>query len=239
MIQLIKNDISTGRYHLISFLLYIPFIVSIMIMAMIKDHGGILSGFFLFVFISFCSAAGFIPSMVDSTGNGDVLRVSMPVRRHTLVLARYAASFLAAMAACLTGFAVSFAAVAVFHIDDPVLRRLLHIRGMAGLTAAVLIFVSYGLPFWFRYAERNPIIKALFAPALLLLAFEGMNQLSIAPNSTLYRILEYLTTVLNKVRDWIFGSGISHPLITILVILGIITLFSLGSSIMFYRKRDI
>ncbi|MBN2414507.1 ABC-2 transporter permease [bacterium] len=239
MIQLIKNDLSTGRYYLIMVYLYILFLISAMITALVKDTGGMLAGIFLFVFIAVSGASGFIAPLVDSTGKGDVLRVSLPVRRYTLVLARYISSFIVAVAACMTGFAVIFTAVTLFHIDDPVLHLLLSVRGMTGLTAAVLLLISYGLPFWFKYAELNPIFRALVAPGVLLLCIQGAGQLRAVRNGALQRIMELLTLVQNNVRDWIFGMGVSHPLNTVLAVLCAIVLLSLGSSIVFYRKRDI
>jgi len=239
MIKLIKSDFSAGRYFVFSVFIYIPFIVSIMIMAMLDDFAGIVTSFFLLMLIALCTASGYVFSFNEALHNGEQLFASLPLTRTRLVLARYLSSLLLAGLAWFAGIGTMFAAVRIFDVHDPVLDILISSRGAVGLFSVIVILISYGLPFYYRYRHRNPILKAAMTPIIFFVVTELINQAASFQQGIWKFHLEYITSILNGIKGWIFGTGYSHPLMILGCTVCVAVILSLTASIRFFKKRDI
>jgi len=239
MIRLIKKDFSVGRYYILGIVVIIPFVTGVAIMAMISDYGRIFAGLLLLILIGLCTLSGFLFIAIDSDCDREALFVSLPLARSTLVIARYLSSFL--LATCGLGIALLTVLIAItfFGIHDPVLKMMISGSGIVGLLSVILIGVSYGLPFFFKYSSGTSMFRAALFPLALVLALQLLYHAVIFLNGNRELDLSYLTDMLNGLRDWILGQGVISIWITPLIPLVIFISLSLLSSIRFYNKKEL
>lgn len=239
MIKLIKKDFSVGRYYILSMIFIIPFITGLAIMAMVSDFGGVITGIFILILVALCAGSGFIFFFADGDCNGEMLFASLPIKRSKIVIARYISSFLLAAVGFGLALGIMLIADIVFNVDDPVLNVMLSGRGILGLISAIMIVVSYGLPFLYKYKNGNLILKAALFPVVIALLIQLIN-LIVAAIKGIWKIdLEYLTHIVNNIRDWILGQSLTYPYLSILIPLILIITLSVCLAIRFFQKREI
>jgi hypothetical protein len=149
---------------------------------------------------------------------------SLPIKRKSIVLAKYSSAFVYAAAVLL---AIALISNVVPDLGAPIALRPLTAGEIAGALAGTALFCSYYFPLYFkfgtfktRYINMLALLFLFFAPGLL------MDLIKLHP----YRLVRFASAI-NKISLWQLET------MTALVLLAIL-LLSLFISLRIYESRD-
>ncbi len=239
MLNLIRKDFIAGALFLLGAAILIPFLSSIAMAAMIDDFGGINTGIFTFIVIALCVGASFIFIAIDTSFKTEMTYASLPLRRSTIVLARYVSSIIIT----LTGFCLVILSclmlVYLFGQNDPVFQIFLSSRGITSMISLILIIVTIMLPFMFKFGPGKGVIAALIVQIGIVLFFP----LSEFVINALKDIWNFDIAIFYKILKEILSRIAALPEIYgYLFVFSIVVTFNFISivlSIRFYNRRDL
>jgi hypothetical protein len=237
MLNLIRKDFIAGALFLLGAAILIPFLSSIAMAAMIDDFGGINMGIFTFIVIALCVGASFIFIAIDTSFKTEMTHASLPLRRSTIVLARYVSSIIIT----LTGFSLvilsCLTAAYLFDQKDPAFQIFLSSRGITSMISLMFIIVTIMLPFMFKFGPGKGIIVALIVQIGIVLFFP----LSEFVINALKNIWNFDIAIFYKILEEILIRIESLPEIyAYLFVFSIVVAFNVISiilSIRFYNMR--
>jgi len=239
MRDLIKKDLLTSYIYLLIVPFVIPFLTMMAIWAMLDDFGGLVVGFFTFLAMGLCIASSLLVFGIDASQGAEVIYVSLPVKRSTIVYARYCFTYLISISAFFIVLLTCLAAVHVFRLWDPAFDLLLSVRGVWSMVYSLLLVLSFLLPFIFKFGPDKGLIVFLFTGVgmgILIIIFDsvfvaldGTVVLDIGLFHTMF------DTLLRQIKSLKSTAVYSSMLLALIVIIGISSLLSVH----FYRQRDL
>jgi len=239
MLDLIKKDIIVGWIILLGITLLIPFITTMMIMAMIDDFGGLILGVFGLITFGLCIAGSFLFIGVDAAFEADRHFASLPLKRSKMVFARYASAWLSLSFNYGLVILSCLAAIWLFNQSDPLLDRILTWRGIIAPYLMLICIQAYMLPFIFKFSTSNGAFIAAGSQIVFLLirpVYQLLNKLF--PDIFSFDFTWLISKIQTAFRWTGELSTISVIAIICLFIIGFATL-SLGISIRFFNRRDL
>lgn len=239
MLNLIKKDFIAGWIFLLGIAILIPFITTMAIWAMMDDFGGLIIGVFTFITIGLCIASSFIFTGIDTASNADMIYASLPIKRSTIVYARYSSSMLITTTSFMLVILTCLSSVYIFNKADPAFELLLSLRGIISMITFLLLILSFILPFVFKFAFGKGITAALITQICFVISVPVFKFLMKA----LYGIWEFDITFFTKLLDdilkWIIELQAVYAYLLIFTIVSIIIFISIILSVRFYNRRDL
>ncbi len=217
MYHLIKKDILIQKRALkLSFLLIIFFSITLSNIGSVGLTIGILA-------VTYQLVLG--ASALEDKNNSDIILISLPIRRSSIVLAKYLSPYVYATYAIL-GFYLVHLMIDLLNIPVEIQ---FNVSVITGGFIALTLFCSISFPLIFKYGY----VKAKMANLLIFFAFvfggTGLGNY-LVDNKDLF---------LNKDMIHFFNNGSTFLIVVIMVIpLAIILVCSYFISQNFYRKRE-
>jgi ABC-type transport system involved in multi-copper enzyme maturation permease subunit len=239
MLNLIKKDFFAGYLFLLGVVIFAPFITWMEIWAMIDDFGGLILGIFTFITMLMCIASAFIFMAVDSSPNTDMIFASLPVKRSTIVAARYLTSYTLMLSCYLIIVLTCFSAVYLFNKSDQAFNILLSLRGLASMSLFLIFILSFILPFVFKYGSGKGFTTALITQIVLVIFIPIAKFVLNVLNGIFEFDIALFSRLLNSTLRWLIALPAYQAYILITLFIILIITISLKLSIRFYYKRDL
>lgn len=239
MLDLIKKDISASRYFIIGMLIVVPFVVAIGVSAMVSDFGGVFIGIFMVMGIGLSLAASFIFMGTDAGSQADQLLVSLPIRRRTIVLARYISSFMMAVGCYLLIVLTCFILVFYFNLSDPIITLMLSFSGITGVIFMLFFILAFILPFVFKFGPGGGAAKALFVYVGFLMLLQVVKFLFDLAGGHIAFDFGFIFNLLNSIVERMIELRAITGYLIVIAFFGMIVSVSIKLSIWFYQNRDL
>lgn len=239
MFDLVKKDFIIGGIFLAVIAVVIPFLTVMSVVTMIDTFGGLVLGFFIPMIIVICVGSSFIFIGIDAAFNADTIYASLPVKKSTIIYARYFTSFIMILFSFTLIAFTSLVSLHLFHKTDPLLMLFLSIRGIIGTILFLLFILIFYLPFIFKFGPGKGMSVALIAQiGLVLIVPVGKFTLK-ALQGVLAFDLVFFTGLFDAIRKWVMGLSTNGIYLFIFTLLLVLTLISMGLSTRLYKKKEI
>ena len=170
MLKLIKKDFAAGWIFLGVVTVGIPFLTTIALLAMMDDFGGIVYGFFAIITIFLCTFGSLIFLLIDSSFETDSTYASLPIKRESIILARYFSSFL------LTIFSFGIVVITLWVVSslsaakeyESAFQLLLSFSGISSVFIGLLFIQAFIFPFIFKFGTGKGLLKSLITITILV-----------------------------------------------------------------------
>lgn len=239
MLNLIRKDFIAGTMFLLGVAIIIPFITSIAIAAMIDDFGGIIIGIFTFIIVTMCIGASFIFIAIDTSFGTDMTYASLPLKRSTIILARYLSSIIIT----LSGFGLvilsCLSSAYIFNLSDPAFRIILSSRGIASMISFLLVIQSIMFPFVFKFGPGKGAIVALIIQIGIVLLVPLFEFIINALNDIWKFDIAYFYNLLHNILNWTMTLPAIYAYLFALGVVVILYVISIILSVRFYNRRDL
>lgn len=239
--NLVSKDFIVGWPYLLGVLLMIPFLISISLMAMMDDFGGIVLGFFTLLTLFLCTTASLIFIFIDSTSNTEMTFASLPIERSTIVKSKYySSSILLSVSFTLvviTTWIVSFSSI------DPESERafemILSFRGIISMLLVLFAIQAFMFPFIFKFGSGKGTQTAIFTILILTLLDPVVRSLSNLIEGYYRLDFSFITGLFDSTMDYITHLSPIEVYSVIIIIFLIIISISIMLSQKFYSTRDL
>ena len=239
MLNLIKKDFFAGYLFLFGIIILAPFITWMEIWAMIDDFGGLILGIFTLITMILCIASAFIFMAVDSSPNTDMIYASLPVKRSTIVAARYITSYMMMLICFLIIILTCFSSVYLFNKSDQAFNILLSLRGIASMSLFLIFILSFILPFVFTFGAGKGFTVALIVQIILVISLPLIKFIFNLVSGIFEFDIALFSRFLKSTLRWIIALPAYQAYILIIFIIIIVITISLKLSIRFYYRRDL
>lgn len=239
MFNLIKKDFIAGWMFLIGVVLIIPFISMIAMWAMMDDFGGVIIGVFTFIVMALCIASSFIFLGVDTTYKAEMIYASLPIRRSTIVLARYLSSFMLTTGSFSLAVLSCLSMVYIFDHTDPVFKIILSFRGIIAMLSFLFMILSFIFPFIFKFGAGKGVTSALIAQVSLMIAVPVIKFVLKALQGILAFDFAFFNRMLQAAIKWLLGLTAFQAYALLFGIVTLVILVSIGLSVKFYKRMDL
>ncbi len=239
MYNLIRKDFIAGGLFLAGAVPLLSLLTMAAIGTMLKHFGGIIPGIFLAIVAVTCSGTSFVVFGLDTSFGTEATYASLPLRRGTIVLARYASSILIALLGFSSVLLTCLFSESLFQYSDPVLSVLYSLNGIMGMAVMLLFLQALMLPFAFKFGAGKGALVALLIPLALSFAVPVMNFLLTLFGSPLEIDVEYLSLIVRDLFVWITTLEVWARYFLILAFIAFLMDLSAMLSIRFYSRRDI
>ncbi len=239
MLNLIRKDFIAGMIFLLGVAIIIPFITSIAIAAMIDDFGGIIIGIFTFIIVALCIGASFIFIAIDTSFGTDMTYASLPVKRSTIVVARYVSSIIITLSGFCLVILVCLSLVHIFNLWDPAFRIILSSRGITSMISFLLVILTIMLPFVFKFGSGKGVIAALIIQIGIVLLVPLFEFIINALNDIWNFDIAYFYNLLHNILSWMMTLPAIYAYLFALSVVVILYVISIILSVRFYNRRDL
>jgi len=239
MLNLIRKDFIAGAMFLLGITLIVPFITTIAALVMTKDFGGIIIGIFTFIIVAMCIGASFIFIAVDTSFGTDMTYASLPVKRSTIVFARYVSSIIITLSGFCLVILSCLSLVYIFNLSDPAFRIILSSRGITSMISFLLVILTIMLPFVFKFGPSKGVIAALIIQIGIVLLVPLFEFFINALNDIWKLDIAYLYNLLHNILNWMMTLPAIYAYLLTLSIVVAFYFISIILSIRFYNKRDL
>lgn len=239
MLNLVRKDFIAGAIFLLGIAIIIPFMTSMGIAVMIKDFGGIIVGIFTFIIAAMCIGASFIFIAIDTSFGTEVTYASLPMKRSTIVVARYISSIIITMSGFCLVILVCLSLINIFNLSDPAFRLILSSRGITSMISFLLVILTIMLPFIFKFGPGKGVIAALILQISLVIISPLYNFLMNVLNDIWDFDIAYFYNLLHNILNWIMTLPAIYAYLFVISILLTCYVISIFLSIRFYNKRDL
>jgi len=241
MLNLIKKDFTAGKIYLGGITLGIPFLTSIALLAMMDDFGGIVYGFLTILTLLLCTFGSLIFLLIDSSFETDSIFASLPIKRDSIILARYFSSFL------LTIFYLGIVVITLWVVSslslakeyESTFERLLSFRGIQIVFVLLLFIQAFIFPFIFKFGSNKGLLKSLTTIIILV----GIDPLFNFINNVVFQNHEFEFSFIIKplIEILLYLKSLSIAEIYFILFLVFVTVefSSIQLSQRFYLKRDL
>lgn len=227
-----------SRVFLFVISLVFPFLTVMAVATMIEEFGGLVLGFFIPMIIILCVGSAFIFPAIDEACDADALFASLPIKKSKIVFARYLTSFLLVI--------FSFALIAItstisLHLipnTDPLVTLFFSLRGMTGTVLFLLLFLTFYLPFIFKFGSGKGIGVALIAQIGIVLIIQISKLILKAFQGIFAFDLTFIAGLFASIQRWATGLQTNEAYLLIFVVLIVLILISAALSTRFYKNRD-
>jgi len=164
-------------------------------------------------------------SALEDKDNGDMILISLPIKKTTIVLSKYVSIYIYAAYAIL-GFYFVYLIINILNLP---LNISFNVTGLMGAITAVTLFCSISFPLMFKYGY----LKAKMANLIIffLFAFGGTGLVSYLSDNNHLMISQDIMTFFSNKSDIVMYMILLIPLICILICSYVI-------SLSFYNKRE-
>ena len=242
MLDLIKKDFIACWIFLLGVAIFIPFITTMAIWAMMDDFGGLIIGVFTFITIALCIASSFIFIGIDTASNADMIYASLPIKRSTIVYARYFSSMLQVIVSFALIILTCLSSIYIFNKTDPAFELLLSLRGITSMITFLLLILSFILPFVFKFAFGKGISAALITQICFVISVPVFKFLIKALNGIWEFDIAFFSKLLDDILKWIISLprvlGV-YAYLLIFTIVSMMIFISIILSVRFYNRRDL
>ena len=239
MFSLIKKDFIAGRIFLLGIVIIIPIVTAMAIIAMSEHLRGLLVGVYSLLTFTLCIAYSFVYIGIDSAADADIIYAGLPVRKSTIVYARYVTSMLQATVNLGLAYLTCFITIKIINSSDPVFDTLLNIRTIISMNIFLLVILSIILPFVFKSGIGGGLTAAFIALIFLVLSGPAVKFVFHAIEGIWDFDITYFNRLINSFLKWIIGLKAMHAYTLIFSSVLIIIFVSLGLSVRLYKKRDL
>jgi hypothetical protein len=239
MLNLIKKDLFAGYLFLFGIVILAPFITWMEIWAMIDDFGGLILGIFTLITMILCIASAFIFMAVDASPNTDAIYASLPVKRSTIVAARYVTSYTMMFSCFFIIILMCLGSVYLFNKTDQAFNVLLSLRGIASMSLFLIFILSFILPFVFTFGAGKGFKVALILQIALITLIPVIKFIFNVLNGFFEFDIAFFSRFLKETLIWIIALPASQAYILIILLIIIVITISLTLSIRFYNRRDL
>lgn len=228
-----------SRIFLFVISLVFPLLTVMAVVTMIERFGGLVLGFFIPMIMVLCVGSAFIFTAIDEACDANALFASLPIKKIKLVFARYLSSFLMV----IFSFAlIALTATISLHLipnPDPVTMLFFSIRGMTGTVLFLLLFLTFYLPFVFKFGSGKGIAVALIAQIGIVLIVQ-IGKLALKAFQGIFAFdLAFIAGIFSAIRKWAIGLQTNEAYIFIIAVFIALTLISVALSTWFYKNKDI
>ncbi len=239
MIQLLKKDFIAGWMFLIGVVLIIPFITLIAMWAMMDDFGGVIIGVFTFIVMVLCIASSLIFLGVDNVYKAEMIYASLPIKRSTIVFARYLSSFMLTTGSFSLAVLSCLSMVYIFNESDPAFKIILSFRGIIAMLSFLFMILSFIFPFIFKFGPGKGVTAALVTQISLMIAFPLIKFVLKALQGILAFDFAFFNRMLHAAIKWIIDLTAFQAYLLIFGIVAFVILVSIGLSVSFYKRMDL
>jgi len=194
---------------------------------------------FTMVSILFTIGIPFIFIALDSLYKADIEYSSLPVKRSTIVYARYVSSSLSVIAGLILTIIIGFVFKQFFTAADKGFELLMTIRGLISFILIVTLPISYLLPFIFKFGFGKGLWVASSISMMIVILILIVKSISSFLKG--YQLFNeaFFSKLLNEILEIIKILGKTGVLAVIFFIIGTLVLISIKLSVRFYSKRDL
>ena len=239
MFDLIKKNFLVGWVFLIGIVLLVPFISSIAIWAMLDDFGGLIVGIFTILTVGICIGSAFLFIGIDSAYNAEMIFVSLPIERSTIIISHYLSSFLMIIFSLSIVIFSCLSSIHIFGKPDPAFDILLSTRGIFSMIVFLFFILCFTLPFIFIFGSGKGMMVALFTQLGIMLFWPILKFLFKAISGVFSFDLDYFNRLLQSTITWLLGLSALKAYFLLFFIVTFVVSLSILLSIIFYKKRDL
>ncbi len=239
MLNLIRKDSIAGWMFLIGVIIIIPFITLIAMWAMMDDFGGVIISVFTFIVMALCIASSFIFLGVDNAYKADMIYASLPIRRSSIVLARYLSSFILTTGSFNLAVLSCLSMVYIFNETDPAFNIILSFRGIITMISFLFMILSFIFPFIFKFGIGKGVTAALISQISLMITVPMIKFAIKALQGILSFDFAFFNRMLHTAIRWIIGLTAFQAYLLIFGIVSLVILASIGLSVRFYNRMDL
>jgi len=207
--------------------------------AMMDDFGGVIIGVFTFIVMILCIASSFIFLGVDNAYKAEMIYASLPIKRSTIVLARYLSSFILTTGSFSLAVLSCLSMVYIFDHTDPAFNIILSFRGIISMISFLFMILSFIFPFIFKFGAGKGITAALIMQISLMIAVPVIKFVLKALQGILAFDFAFFNRMLHGAIKWIVGLTAFQAYLLIFGIVTFVILVSIGLSVRFYNKMDL
>ena len=239
MFRLIKKDLVSGFIFLLIFPIAIPLMTVMAIWMMLDDFGGLIVAVITFITMGLCIAPALLFFALDSARGVEAVFASLPVKRSTIVCARYCSVYLITVSAFFVVLLTCFAAVYLFGAADPAFGLLLSVRGVWSMIFSLLLVLSFIQPFIFRYGFEKGSIAVLFTLVGMAVTVLVIDSVLKALNGIVEFDPGFFNSMIMAALTGIKSLKSTPAYLAMIAALVVLTGFSSALSVRFYRLRDL
>lgn len=229
MINLVKKDFIVSKFYLFA----VPGVWAVHGLAAFGLNRYIPAG----ILLSIAMPSIFV--VLEAFYKSDTLHCSLPVRRSTVVHARYFSSFIMVT----VGLILTLIFGAVFHNLLPKagedFQTLMTLQGILGFLLLVVLFLSFLLPFIFRFELFKGLVVAVSTVIIIVAILWGVECLiSIKQGYEILKVPAF-KGVIGIIRGWLNVLGTAIVNILMVCLMAVTVLISVKLSARFYTRRDL
>ncbi|MFC1726593.1 ABC-2 transporter permease [candidate division KSB1 bacterium] len=239
MFSLIKKDFIAGKIFLLGVLIIIPLVTAMAIGAMADEFRGLLIGVFSVLTFTLCIAYSFVYIGIDTANNADMIYAGLPVKKSTIVYARYFTSMFQASANLGLVYLTCFITISILNKSDPIFDTLLNVRTIISMNIFLLLILSIILPFVFKSGIGSGLTAALVTLICIILCGPALKFVYHAINGIWDFDIAYFNRLVNNFLRWIIGLQAVYVYLIIFSSVFIIIFASMRLSVRLYKRRDL
>ncbi len=177
--------------------------------------------------------------LVDTAHNTEILNCSLPVKRRTIVRARYSSSCIMILAGFLITLILGAGVENMMEIEMQIASDLLSIQGIALFILIAMSATAILLPFYYKYGLRTGFPVFLGFAAAVLIILSGIEYIiSIIRGYEMF-MMPIFSGIITFVAEFSSEIGTIPFRILSLVVIVSIVLLSMKLSEKYYDKRDL
>ena len=239
MLNLLRKDFTAGAIFLLGVIIIIPFMSTIAMAAMIDDFGGINMSIFTLLIAGLCVGASFVFIAIDTSYKTDATYASLPVKRSTIIEARYISSIIITVSGFFLAVISCLSLIHIFKLSDPAFSIILDTRGIISMISFLLIILAFMLPFAFKFGPGKGAIAALVVQIGLILLAPLLGFIKNALSDIWNFDIMFFYRLLLQIQIWIAALPAIYAYLFIFSIVFMLIVISITLSVRFYNRRDL
>lgn len=169
MKRLIKKDFISYWQLIAVMAFYVPFLTSIALWAMMDDFGGVAIWFITMLVAAMCIATSFIFIISEEHKNGNVFYSSLPVKRASIVLAKYISSLINLILSFLISVLTVWFVSGVSYQHDNAFDLMLKPEGIIVMFSFISLVLFYLLPYIIGFGPGRGFFISVFVTIIIAL----------------------------------------------------------------------
>lgn len=238
MFDLVRKDLIIGAIFLPVIALFITFITYTALWAMMDDFGGIILGLFTLIVLILCVASSFLFIGIDNANKADMIYASLPIKKLTIVAARYFSSIMMVIVSIAFVESAILAARTFSGGFDPDFNLLCDWRWITGMLSMMVLIICYYLPFVFIFGAGKGAMAAFIIQITLTVAVPVFKFIVKALAGIIAFDLEYFARIFRALLHWLSSLHNLQSCLMLAAFVVSIVMISCTLSVLFYKRMD-
>ncbi len=229
ILNLVKRDFAVSKFYLIvAVLVWILYGVQAFMFNMYAATGLLFTMFLPSIFI-----------IMDTFFKAEIQFCSFPVKRTTVVYARYISSLILIMSGLILTAFLGLIFDAFLSAEDKSFKILMTWPGIAGFLFSVILFISIIMPFIFRFGLVKGLVIFVSAVVSCILVITVIEYIISVNQGYVMFTKPYFRGITRLTAEYINSSGTLFLKIQSAAVLIAVPVLSVFLSKRFYNKRDL